>query len=273
MESCLFVRLMGRTGNQFFQVAVGIAQAAEHGKKLVLVLNDGDVLSPWIHGIPVVNALPAETPCHYEGATFPYHVIPSPACDFSLYGYFQSLQYFSAHWEAVKAAIRHPSPESVTRFVKGVQASFPIDSDFVGVHFRFGDYLHQPQNFPIPTSKYYETALSRMPPDAVVFVYSDNLPMSRVYTSTWERTIHEISYNEVDTLEFISQLCNYHITANSSYSWWASRLSGCPPENICMPSPWFGPGPDVPKEHSIYVPGCTVIDYVAGESFTHINTL
>ena len=43
-------------------------------------------------------------------------------------------------------------------------------------------------------------------------------------------------------------LCNYHIIANSSFSWWGAWLSNS--KKTIAPSRWFGSAPSAPKNWS-----------------------
>jgi hypothetical protein len=43
-------------------------------------------------------------------------------------------------------------------------------------------------------------------------------------------------------------MCNYHIIANSSFSWWGAWLSNS--KQVIAPSKWFGPANHMPKNWS-----------------------
>jgi hypothetical protein len=43
-------------------------------------------------------------------------------------------------------------------------------------------------------------------------------------------------------------LCDYHVIANSSFSWWGAWLGES--KKVIAPSQWFGESPDMPKNWS-----------------------
>ena len=53
-------------------------------------------------------------------------------------------------------------------------------------------------------------------------------------------------------------LCEHHVIANSSFSWWGAWLS--PAKKVYSPARWFGDSPNVPKNWSdIYCKGWKII--------------
>ena len=160
----------------------------------------------------------------YQEPHFHYAPIPQQD-DLTLHGYFQSEKYFSDCRDDIKAEflLRNPvHPEG-------------LDDDYIGIHVRRGDYLNHPDIHPTCSMQYYEKALSLLP-DKPVKIFSDdwewcakNFKGDRFHVSTG---------NFIEDFETLSK-CNYHIIANSSFSWWAAWLSDS--KKVIAPSAWFGP--------------------------------
>lgn len=254
----VYANLNGRDGNHLFIFANALAYSQKHNRRLMVVRDNTYAPSPWIMWDCIASSsIPANTPSYTE-AVFSFREIPHFPVDVSLHGYYQTEMYFRDHDKAVRHYIRHPHPQVVKTACTSILTAYPGQT-FVGVHCRYGDYVANQANFPIPNDDYYSTALRTFPPDAVILLYTDDFAMARSRTCFVGREVHDVTESGEDTMGIIAQLCQYHIIANSSFSWWAAWLSGCPPSNICMPSPWFGQAPDIPKEHTLYTPGCVII--------------
>ena len=156
-----------------------------------------------------------------------FHYVPLPEIEHSttLHGYFQSEKYFADYAEEVKAefVLRNPKyPEK-------------LDDEYIGIHVRRGDYLKHPEVHPTCSMKYYEEALAQLP-DKPVKVFSDdwewcakNFKGDRFHISTRDF---------IEDFEVLSK-CDYHIIANSSFSWWAAWISNS--REVIAPAEWFGP--------------------------------
>jgi len=263
-ENTVYTSFIGRAGNNFFQVALGIAYAKEHGKQLVVVDTKQSPSSPWIHADNVVSTIPCGVPVYREGEDGAYRALPHYEGDCAFYGYWQCLRYFDKYWEDVRKVLYHPNPVAAQMLISDIRSKFSEGTVFAGVHFRFGDYVQNPMH-PIPTKTYYDIAVSMLPEDVVLLVYSDDMPKARANLPN-HHVVHEVNEKDYDVLEIISKMCTYHVIANSSFSWWAARFSTVPPENITMPYPYVG----LKKEwNQIYIPGCRVVDYNKGTIRIH----
>jgi hypothetical protein len=113
----------------------------------------------------------------------------------------------------------------------------------ISVHCRRCDYvgLAAKRQFTLLEPSYYRAAMSRFPSNSTFLLFSDdpnwcreNLNYPRVVLCDIEDTL----------LSFASmKLCDHHIIANSTFSWWAAWLGEGDESTIIAPqtSDWFGP--------------------------------
>lgn len=111
------------------------------------------------------------------------------------------------------------------------------------VHIRLTDYL---QNFEVVKAEYYERALDySWSPDKydLITLFSDD-PESAfaIFPATYQEFLvlaENSKYSAVEILEKMRMASGF-IIANSSFSWWAARLSHTPTPLVIAPVPWFG---------------------------------
>ena len=161
-------------------------------------------------------------------------------CD--IRGYFQSEKYFKEHKKDLK--------EKEFKFLKTIDDKVNSllegnDSDLISIHVRLGDYLQLEDCHPVCSIDYYKKALEMVPRDANVVLFSDDYGRAL-------RMFKDIGINVMMTgtnYKFIDMCmmtkCNYHIIANSSFSWWGAWLSNS--KKIIAPKTWFGAAHHMPK--------------------------
>ena len=209
-----------------------------------------------------------------------FHFNPLPAFEISvsLQGYFQSYLYFDKEKESFFKFIRlREQQEKVYAdytyyFTPSASSSeseleqIPKNIITVSLHFRLGDYHFLPDSHPILSPLYYENALvhllSKLPPS------TNKNNMVRILYFCEEKdhlnvldTIHYLkirllslpyAYNVVfvkvaDEIEdwkqmLLMSLCDHHIIANSTFSWWGAYFHYPSKEHyVIYPSVWFGP--------------------------------
>src|SRR5690606_38026679 len=97
----------------------------------------------------------------------------------------------------------------------------------VGMHVRRGDYLTSKSAekifLSIPKS-YYLKALERVPSDRNLLIFSDdNLLADEWAASLGGYAAHRLVSGFLREF-FLLSLCDYHIIANSTFSWWAAII-------------------------------------------------
>jgi hypothetical protein len=117
----------------------------------------------------------------------------------------------------------------------------------VSLHVRRGDYLQNPVTFAIhgiATLDYYQAAMQTIA-DSVVqpyfFIFSDDMEWVKANLKiTFPR--HYIEHNQgmesYNDMRLMS-LCQHHIIANSSFSWWGAWLNPSAEKTVIAPGKWF----------------------------------
>ena len=153
--------------------------------------------------------------------------------DVDLFGYYQSEKYFKHIENEIRSdfTFREELIELCDSFIKD---NF-VYRDVISLHIRRGDYVLNP-NHPTQDVEYYRQALKRMP-DLPVIVFSDDPEWcnNQEIFSSDRFAISE--GNTTDTDLCLMSLCNYHIIANSSFSWWGAWLAKS--EKVIAPKNWF----------------------------------
>jgi hypothetical protein len=209
----------GRLGNQLFTIASTIGLSLRHGYtprfpadwKYRDVFNLPD---EWFG--EMVN-----TDLVYRERTYEYSheldcCLNSP--DFNGYesivnSYLQSPKYWQGYEEEIR---QYLTP-------KGCK---PGSRDAVGIHYRRGDYVGNP-NYVQLDFFYYVKAIDNVTKHNPFVVRSDDAQ----FISKWGQACG----TEIE--DFISLAeCKEHITSNSTFSWWAAYLSN---GKVIAPKEWF----------------------------------
>ena len=128
----------------------------------------------------------------------------------------------------------------------------------ISIHLRLGDYKHLVGKHPICGIDYYQNALEKLPKDILIIAFSDEPNVAKELFDKLGRKyfIPESNNQYIDMCAMT--LCDYHIIANSSYSWWGAWLSNT--KKVVAPAQWFGDSPEMPKNWSdIYCEGWEII--------------
>ena len=260
--------LLGRTGNNLFQYALGRVLAGKHGVPLVL---DGSWFNQagwrevshflrlplrarvvrrcslgaralrkltgkhyWEYlGVPVLRENPADH-------SFDVSFLDAPA-DCVVMGYFQTPLYFEATADDFRGEINGMLEAALSLDRKWVAALSAPES--VAVHVRRTDFLTQPA-FQVCGADYYHRAMNQMRERLDrprFFVFSDDPGWCRQEFAGDGNTVvveQGAAGNPLPDLRLMS-LAHHHIICNSSYSWWAAWLGDKPGQQVIMPERWF----------------------------------
>lgn len=154
-----------------------------------------------------------------------------------LKGYFQCERFFSDQRDAVYALFyNHDHTIRLKNKYKNILRSS------ISLHVRRGDYLAIPRYHPVPTADYYFTAIEKIKKTAKV----DNILIFSDDHHWCEKTFNGHQFTFVKGLKdfedlILMGLCDNHIIANSSFSWWGSWLGRNPNKIIIAPRIWVGP--------------------------------
>ena len=163
-------------------------------------------------------------------------------------GYFQPFKYFEKYKDNILKFIDFKTnKENILKKIIN-----PL-RDTIAMHFRIGDYKHNPDAHPILNLEYYKMALQ----DIIDKTKKDNYVIIYFYE---KKDIEKIKVNikilqrKFPKLKFIScqddledweemiymSLCEHNIIANSTFSWWGAYLNENKNKMVYYPSVWFG---------------------------------
>ena len=160
----------------------------------------------------------------------------------NLSGYFQTEKYFLDIKEEIKNifSFKKEIVEEGDRILREISGG----KELVSVHVRRGDYTLYPDHHPTCNPEYYSLGIQEIrkvsEKDLKVIIFSDDKQwcldnMKNYIGEDFSITNTEDPYVEL----YMMTKCNYHIIANSSFSWWGSWLSNS--KLTFAPSKWFGP--------------------------------
>jgi hypothetical protein len=163
--------------------------------------------------------------------------------DCYLMGNWQTEHYFNDCQEVIRAdfSFRLPSTSinaALKEQINNVMA--------ISLHVRRGDYLANPSSLAfhgLCSLDYYRRAISYISDrvvNPVFYIFSDDIPWVRENLSI-EFPCHYVDHNNGDQsyndMRLMS-LCQHHIIANSSFSWWGAWLNPSIDKIVIAPSQW-----------------------------------
>ena len=237
--------LIGRLGNQMFQYAALRGIASRRGYDFGIP--DSDFTDEWrshqlfevfdLVNLPKQNIkyldgghAPVVTEKHFHFDQTLFDLCPN---EVSLHGYFQSEKYFKHIEESIREdfTFRSHIQKPCNEMMDGL-------SDVISLHIRRTDYLTNNANHYNLELDYYEEALHHFD-DQQVIIFSDdpNWCKEQDLFSDDRFMVSESKDNKIDLC--LMSMCDNHIIANSSFSWWGAWLSNS--KKVVTPINWFGP--------------------------------
>lgn len=218
---------MGRLGNQMFQYATLKGIASHKGYWYSIPTNTS--LSECFK-IPSTlynnNSVVVTT----EKFEFDKELFDNCPDDVDLCGYFQSEKYF----KHIEHQIRHDFTfhERIVEQCLSYKNTLP-NTKIISLHIRRSDYISDP-NFECLSLDYYWNALKLLP-NFPVIVFSDDVEWCK---KKFQENSFIISPFKDPFLDLcLMSLCDYHVIANSSFSWWGSWLAKS--KQTIAPKKWF----------------------------------
>lgn len=159
----------------------------------------------------------------------------------SLQGYFQSLGYISPNELEIREMLKFKNEikEKADQKLKDLGV---YDSKKISVHVRRGDYLNIPDVLPVCDLSYYLEAIplakSKLPESKIV-IFSDDIEWCRENLKFDNCVFSDSLDHSVDMC--MMSMCDAHVIANSSFSWWGAWLSESS-QVVVRPKRWYGPG-------------------------------
>jgi hypothetical protein len=182
----------------------------------------------------------------YNESRFEYDAFTERISDgTSLNGYYQTEKYFLDIKENIKEIFKFKS--EFTNPVDSILSGIKDGKELISLHVRRGDYTLYPDHHPTCDPEYYKKALDEIKKisgdDIKIIIFSDDKEwclnnMGNIIGDDFVISPIDNPYSEL----YMMTKCNYHIIANSSFSWWGSWLSNS--KLTVAPSKWFGSAMD-----------------------------
>ena len=152
--------------------------------------------------------------------------------DVDLRGYYQTEKYF----KHIESQIRKDFTFNEKLNLDCIEFINSLNTEVISIHIRRGDYMTN-QNHPVQSIEYYQNALDLLPKNLPVLVFSDDFDWCS-NQELFDKDRFLISEkSSVDADLCMMSLCDYHIIANSSFSWWGSWLAKS--KKTIAPKNWF----------------------------------
>jgi len=237
---------LGRLGNQMFQYASLRGLAAKHNyeyclppKQFLGTLDPNCAVSDCTifdcFDLPeaprmILQSQTLEESC-FELDEYLWNSCPD---NVTLLGYFQTEKYFKHIEQDIRDAFTF-KPYITTPCRNYYLNNFSTDT--ISLHIRRGDYLKYTHH-PVLDLDYYHMALKELP-DLPVLVFSDDPEWCKTQELFASDRFNISQSNNTAVDLYLQSVCNYHIVANSSFSWWGAWLAKS--KKVIAPKDWFGP--------------------------------
>lgn len=230
-------KLLGRTGNQMFQIAATIGYAKKHGLEYHIPAHtqNDEKWKPMFTHLENKNYNPALTKIKIEERGFTINHLPAPPfkdCNIELSGYFQSHKYFDHCIEDVRKAFNIP---------------YERQEGWTAIHIRLGDYKSLPDFHPIVSREYLLNAINVLLEKGCknFAIFSDDMTeAARILNSEVQPygTLFDFSLSSTIGNDLaLASSCGNIIGSNSSFSLWMYYLNPNPDKIGIFPKRWFGP--------------------------------
>jgi hypothetical protein len=159
----------------------------------------------------------------------------------NLSGYFQTEKYFLDIKEEIKKTFSFKKEiiEEGDKILNRIIGN----RELVSIHVRRGDYTLYPDHHPTCNTGYYSAGIEKIKnisgENVNIIIFSDDKKWCYQNMPNYIGDNFTIPETENPYVElYMMTKCNYHIIANSSFSWWGSWLSNS--KLTIAPSRWFG---------------------------------
>jgi hypothetical protein len=161
-----------------------------------------------------------------------------------LEGYWQSEKYFAPIATLLRDEfkLKEPLSPACQGWVEKMK-----QTQSISLHVRRNDYvsnLHTNQYHGVCQPAYYDKAICHIRnqvPGTTLFVFSDEMDWARKNLRNYDpiEFIELRGKNRDQEEMLLMSLCDHHIIANSSYSWWGAWLGTFPQKIVIAPQKWF----------------------------------
>lgn len=250
MITCQSLGLNGRFGNQMFQYATLYALGKDLQYTFGVPYNTKSPNDKLNFCLPECFDLSAKdsssfifTSVYIETEFFYQKEIKNILDGTDIRGYFQTEKYFKKYKNDLKTK-EFKFKDNIQKKANDILKN--KSNELISVHMRLTDYLHLQNCHPICSDSYYNSALELLPKNADIILFSDDVHLAKEKLKNLNRKITFIGTDDKFVDMCLMTMCNYHVIANSSFSWWGAWLSDS--KKIIAPKQWFGMSPSVPKK-------------------------
>ena len=166
--------------------------------------------------------------------TFDAELFENCPDNIDIFGYYQTQKYFEHIEDEIRDDFTFDS-ELIKSCKEFLEYTY-VFRDVIALHIRRGDYVSNP-NHPSQSMEYYQRGLEMLP-DLDVIVFSDDsewCKQQEIFSSD-RFSISEGNTTDADLC--LMSMCQYHVIANSSFSWWGAWLAKS--KKVIAPKNWFG---------------------------------
>ena len=247
----------GRLGNQLFQYALLLGVQAKLDRNIVLPETIGNIQLFQcfdIKGCHFFNERDIFSPYRFEERQFHFDKKVFRTEDHTDFkGYFQTEKYFEHCLDKVRETFifKEEIRDRANQWIESYK-----QHNLVSLHVRRTDYVHLPNHHPLCTLDYYKAAIAEFP-DAHFIIFSDDIEWCKENLQIENATFADTGSDYVDLC--VMSMCNHHIIANSSYSWWGAWLNPSETKRVIAPKIWFGPAYFHYKIEDLYLPYFTIL--------------
>lgn len=146
-------------------------------------------------------------------------------------GYFQTEKYFKFIESEIKEIFSFRD-----EIIENGNKYGPIENG-VSLHIRRGDYLTSSDYHTVQNIDYYTEAIKQFDNNSKFYIFSDDPQWCRENLKIENSEVIDSGNPYIDM--YLMSLCEGHIIANSSFSWWGAWLANS--KKTIAPSSWFGP--------------------------------
>jgi len=167
-----------------------------------------------------------------------------------LSGYWQSEKYFANHVDLIRNQFKFKIFLSSQNSI--IADTIKKTSNTISLHIRRGDYLSTVEARSVHyvcNLDYYKRAMREIETKIInptYFIFSDDIEWTKKNIKI-KKNHHYIDHNNsiesYNDMRLMS-LCDHHIIANSSFSWWGAWLNPKIDKIVIAPKKWFANGLD-----------------------------
>jgi len=270
----IYVQIKGGLGNQMFQYAFGRSKSIKNKEPLSLDLSwyeshsTKDTSRQYLldkYNINVdVAALPTlksfNTPIQklirkiIRRLSYKRDYIFQPgklrSCSKYYEGNFPNERYFKNNSEVIRAdfALKNPLSAAAKEIADIIVKNGGNRVESISVHIRRGDYVQNKYaagSHGTLDGQYYDNAhqylAQKIEPEKIAyFVFSDDIQWARENVFIDMNTTY-VSNPDIRDYEelYLMSICNHHIIANSTFSWWGAWLNPKPSKIVIAPKQWL----------------------------------